>query len=217
MAGRTRTTKKLAQRIDRNYFKNRFPFTRWRFNLSLVLTAIGVLWLAWHAVAKNPHPYTSGPISVRHAIFSDNCAACHVRNGTFVPSVTDQACSTCHNGPAHQAQETFAPECTSCHVEHKGALALTRADSATTPSARLQYQVAPKSMVYVSYSEGFKAGGFNFVQNNANPTQYPFDPEHVKAYEIGTKNELFDNRVVLNVAADVATILVTPRLRTAGR
>jgi hypothetical protein len=126
MAGRTRTTKKLAQRIDRNYFKNRFPFTRWRFNLSVLLTGIGVLWLAWHAVARNPSPYTSGPISVRHAIFSDNCAACHVRNGVFAESVTDQACSTCHNGPVHRAQQTFVPECTSCHLEHKNAVLLTR-------------------------------------------------------------------------------------------
>ena len=39
MAGRTRTTKKLAQRIDRNYFKNRFPMPRWRFYLAAGLTA----------------------------------------------------------------------------------------------------------------------------------------------------------------------------------
>ena len=30
MAGRTRTTKKLAQRIDLNYFKRAYPIPRWR-------------------------------------------------------------------------------------------------------------------------------------------------------------------------------------------
>jgi iron complex outermembrane recepter protein len=81
-----------------------------------------------------------------------------------------------------------------------GALRLERQDHAVSPSARLQYQLAPQSMAYFSYSKGFKAGGFNFAQNTADPTQYPFAPETVKAYEVGLKNELFNNRFVLNMA-----------------
>jgi predicted CXXCH cytochrome family protein len=163
MAGRTRTTKKLAQRIDRNYFKNRFPFTRWRLNLSILLTGIGVLWLAWHAVAKNPHPYTSGPISVRHAIFSDNCAACHVRNGTFAPSVTDQACSTCHNGPAHQAQQAFVPECTSCHVEHQGAVVLTRTNDKACTQCHADLKTKDGKLNVAAHIDSFNSGHPEFT------------------------------------------------------
>jgi hypothetical protein len=67
MAGRTRTTKKLAQRIDRNYFKNRFAFARWRQYLSYALTAAGLVWLGSQAVANRQKPYSSGPIAVSHA------------------------------------------------------------------------------------------------------------------------------------------------------
>jgi hypothetical protein len=133
MAGRTRTTKKLAQRINQNYFKNRFPLTQWRFRLSLGLTAIGLLWLAWHAFARSPKVYSSGAIASSHAVFGDNCGACHVNRGALTKAVTDQACESCHDGPIHQAQQTAMPACSECHVEHQGRLSLARtSDQACT-------------------------------------------------------------------------------------
>jgi hypothetical protein len=32
----------------------------------------------------------------------------------------------CHDGPIHKAQQTFTPTCYTCHVEHKGAIDLTK-------------------------------------------------------------------------------------------
>jgi len=40
-----RTTKKLAQRIDLNYFKRPHPFRQWRFWLSVCIPAAAILWL----------------------------------------------------------------------------------------------------------------------------------------------------------------------------
>lgn len=52
-------------------------------------------------------------------------------------------------------------------------------------------------MVYLSYSEGFKAGGFtSFGPNRA----LPFDPETVKNTEFGFKLEMWDQRMRVNGA-----------------
>lgn len=82
-----------------------------------------------------------------------------------------------------------------------GAVSLDRTDNALMPSVRAQYELADDVMAYASYSRGFKAGGFNVADTTASPANFPFDPEHVDAYEIGFKSELFDRRLTLNVAA----------------
>lgn len=51
-----------------------------------------------------------------------------------------------------------------------------------------------ETMLYASYSTGFKGGGVN---GPASPV-LTYDPENVKAYEIGTKNSLLDNRLQFN-------------------
>ena len=123
MAGRTRTTKKLAQRINLDYFKTLHGIPRWRRILSAVFTVAGLLWLGWHGVRGNPKPYDAGPVGHAHALFSQKCNACHVSGG-FQHTATDQACLACHDGPIHHSEQTFAPACADCHVEHKGAMRL---------------------------------------------------------------------------------------------
>ena len=93
MAGRTRTTKKLAQRINLNYFKSVRGIPRWRRILSAVLTAIGLAWLGWHALAGSPKPYNAGPIAHAHALLGQKCSACHVAQAGFQRTATDQAVS----------------------------------------------------------------------------------------------------------------------------
>jgi hypothetical protein len=43
---RTRTTKKLAQRIDLNYFKRPTPLKRAKLWLSLLLPLLALVWIA---------------------------------------------------------------------------------------------------------------------------------------------------------------------------
>lgn len=75
----------------------------------------------------------------------------------------------------------------------------TRTDDAFTPRVILAWEPNPDLNLYVSYSQGFKGGGFdprgNFV--NADVRQ-GFRPEFVDSYEIGAKTTLFDGRVRIN-------------------
>jgi iron complex outermembrane receptor protein len=81
-----------------------------------------------------------------------------------------------------------------------GTLALNRQDEALLPSAGLQYQLDRDVMAYASFSRGFKAGGFNVAALTADPANYPYNPEHVNAYEVGLKSELLDRHLLLNLA-----------------
>ena len=60
------------------------------------------------------------------------------------------------------------------------------------------------TLVYASYSRGYKGGGFNppitaVLSAAGIPPQ--FEPEFIDAFEIGTKNTLFDQRLQANVTA----------------
>ncbi len=82
-----------------------------------------------------------------------------------------------------------------------GSVALNRSDKALMPSVRLQYQFDRDVMAYASYSRGFKAGGFSVADVTAVASNFPFNPEHVNAYEIGLKSEFANRHVLLNLAA----------------
>lgn len=74
-----------------------------------------------------------------------------------------------------------------------------RDDDAWMPSARIQYRFDP-GMVYLSYSNGFKAGGFNVADTTGVAGNVPFAAEHVDAYEAGLKSKWFGGRLVLNLS-----------------
>lgn len=77
---------------------------------------------------------------------------------------------------------------------------------AWTPKIGLEWQIQPSFMTYVSFTEGFKSGGFNAIAPNTNtgtgveggPIAY--NPEKVKSYEAGFKYQTNDNRFRLNGA-----------------
>ena len=64
------------------------------------------------------------------------------------------------------------------------------------PLVTLAYDLTDKVNVYAKYSTGYRAGG----ASSRSLTYRSFAPEEVKAYEIGLKSDLFDNRVRLNAA-----------------
>ena len=78
---RSRTTKKLAQRIDLNYFLEPRPLRQWRFRLSLAALALALAWIGWHAARRDNDVYSAGKLSAAHAVFSNRCSACHVTAG----------------------------------------------------------------------------------------------------------------------------------------
>jgi hypothetical protein len=113
---RTRTTKKLAQRIDLNYFKRPTPLKRAKLLLSLLVPALALVWIAWLVYAKNSRVYSSGGMSAAHAILGNDCAACHVQKaGVFAEKAENSACLSCHDGPVHHAAKTPPLACAQCH------------------------------------------------------------------------------------------------------
>ncbi|MBQ1541375.1 MAG: TonB-dependent receptor [Caulobacteraceae bacterium] len=70
-------------------------------------------------------------------------------------------------------------------------------------TGRLNIDWSPKlsftdrTLIYASYSRGYKGGGFNPPAAVASPPTYA--PEFVDAYEIGTKNTLLNGSLLLNL------------------
>jgi hypothetical protein len=129
---RTRTTKKLAQRIDLNYFKRPHPLRHWRFVLSMTLPVLAVLWLAWYGIRRDDRVYSAGSLSSAHAVLTRQCAACHVTHaGFFSEKVADQKCLSCHDGSIHHATQIFTPACASCHTDHRGSIRLAATSDAS--------------------------------------------------------------------------------------
>ena len=71
-----------------------------------------------------------------------------------------------------------------------------------TPMASLSYDVGERSMVYFTYSEGYRDGGFPARFTGVVPIPLPnYEPEFVENYEVGYKTTLLDGRLRVNAAA----------------
>ena len=102
-----------------------------------------------------------------------------------------------------------------------GCLFLTTNDferkfTSTTKSASMQYRFNEGAMAYVSWSEGFKSGGYNQRYNAAPPGNAPisFGAETAESFEIGLKLDPTDT-LRINLAAfstDYDDIQMTYRL-----
>src|SRR5579862_9291432 len=155
MAGRTRTTKKLAQRIDLNYFKRAYPLPRWKRTLSIAAVGVGVAWLGWGALTGKQSAFNAGPLAHGHLILTNNCSSCHVSIVWFGTRATENACLACHNAPMHQAKQTFTPACTSCHVEHQGTFRLAVTDDASCTQCHGSLKTADGRMQFAASISSF--------------------------------------------------------------
>ena len=68
-----------------------------------------------------------------------------------------------------------------------------------SPRLGAQYSFTDNVMTYVSYSEGFKSGGF-FGRITSGSNVRKFNPEEVSTYEIGLKSTWLDQRLRANAA-----------------
>ena len=73
-------------------------------------------------------------------------------------------------------------------------------DNAVTGRIAIDWKARENLMIYASFAKGYKGGGFNggFVTNIAQ--WIPYEPEEVKAYELGFKSDWLDRRLILNGA-----------------
>ncbi|WP_084399934.1 TonB-dependent receptor domain-containing protein [Henriciella aquimarina] len=68
-----------------------------------------------------------------------------------------------------------------------------------TYRAILDHKFAPGILGYISYSRGFKSGGYNLPEPGTQATQVAIRPEVLDAYEVGLKTTFFD-ALTFNVA-----------------
>ncbi|TNE37648.1 MAG: TonB-dependent receptor [Sphingomonadales bacterium] len=64
----------------------------------------------------------------------------------------------------------------------------------------LDYEIAPRQMLYASWARGFKSGGFTGRIGALADGDTPFGPEKVDTFEVGVKADFFDRRLRTNLA-----------------
>jgi hypothetical protein len=161
---RTRTTKKLAQRIDLDYFKRPSPLRRWRFLLSVAAPALAILWIAWYGVRSDRRVYSAGGLSSAHSVLTRQCSACHVSTlGFYDKKVIDQKCLACHDGPLHHATQAFTPSCASCHADHRGAIRLAATSNSNCTQCHAELATRGSSTGFVRNIDGFESNHPEFA------------------------------------------------------
>lgn len=66
----------------------------------------------------------------------------------------------------------------------------------TTWKVAIDWTVAEDHLLYFIASTGFRSGGFNF--GTTDPSELFYEPEDLLAFELGSKNRFFDERLQLN-------------------
>ncbi|WP_206244316.1 TonB-dependent receptor [Novosphingobium terrae] len=69
-----------------------------------------------------------------------------------------------------------------------------------TWKAGVEWDVAPRSLLYANVATGFKSGGIG-QYSTSQPALNIYKPETLTAYTMGSKNRFFDNRLQLNLEA----------------
>jgi len=73
-----------------------------------------------------------------------------------------------------------------------------------TPHVGIDFQINDSHMIYATYTEGFKSGGWN-TRATAAADMNLIESETAEAIEVGFKSELLDNRMTLNGAFFINT------------
>jgi hypothetical protein len=161
---RIRTTKKLAQRIDLNYFKRPTAYKRARLWFSLLAMLLALLWIAGRIALKDHRVYSSGRLSEAHAVLEKECAACHVQSvGAFSAKAQDSACLACHDGPPHHASPSQTPNCAQCHIEHRGRINLHAASNQSCAECHGDLRAAGGTSNYANAIHAFADGHPQFA------------------------------------------------------
>ena len=73
-----------------------------------------------------------------------------------------------------------------------------------TPKVGLDYRPTRDAMIYGSWSRGYRSGGFSSRASTAATASTPFQPETVDAFEVGTKLNMLDHKLQINLAGFVS-------------
>jgi hypothetical protein len=164
LARQERSAKKLAQRIDVGYLKRPHWLRRWRFLLGVAAPALALVWVAALALFGRQTVYSGGSMAASHAVFANQCALCHTTTlGFFRRHTSDQKCLECHDAPAHQSNQTFTPQCSSCHIEHQGPVKLARVNDVACAQCHADLRVAGGAPRFVAAVTTFPSGHPEFA------------------------------------------------------
>lgn len=136
----------------------------------------------------------------------DNKAYALYAQGTYTPSILDERLHlTAAARWSRDKRDAFLTNTTeliaSGRIIPGGSGRGSREYTNFSPSFTAAFDVTPTVNMYAKYSQGYKAGGYNIRSSSLAVFALGFEPEYVKAYEIGLKSEFWDRRVRLNVAA----------------
>ncbi|RLQ20646.1 TonB-dependent receptor [Seongchinamella sediminis] len=67
-----------------------------------------------------------------------------------------------------------------------------------TPKLGVEFQLNNDVMLYATWAEGYKAGGYNGLAATLAEAQKPFDQELVSSFEAGVKSDLLDQTLRIN-------------------
>ena len=70
--------------------------------------------------------------------------------------------------------------------------------------AGIDYQLNDDTLLYFTYADGYKSGGFNYRYVVPRLDPLPFDPETLESYEVGVKWQGLDDRLRINAAGFVS-------------
>lgn len=79
-------------------------------------------------------------------------------------------------------------------------LAGSRSETQFLPALSLQWDLGRATMLYASWSKGYKGGGFDEQLTSGSPDDWEFEEEEVDAWELGAKAVFAEQRANLNVA-----------------
>jgi outer membrane receptor protein involved in Fe transport len=72
----------------------------------------------------------------------------------------------------------------------------------TNLRAGINFKPRPHSLLYFSFAQGYREGGFNYEASDSKPNvPLTFDPDTLNNYELGFKTEVLDGRLIWNTAA----------------
>ena len=215
MPGRTRTTKSLAGRIQGAYYKKVFPIPRWRTLLSRGFLLVGLVWIAWYALARNSTIYSSGPLTKAHSTLGRDCGSCHNQGQGIAKTVTDPKCLSCHDGPVHSVRQVSTPACSSCHLEHRGTQTLLDSSNEACVNCHSNLQVTSGTPTVAVAIKSFTDGHPEFSSATAkDPGQIKFNHKvHLKKQLRGlTGNvEMACTDCHKTIAPEISDVAFSPR------
>ncbi|WP_375207827.1 TonB-dependent receptor [Hyphococcus sp.] len=115
-----------------------------------------------------------------------------MQGGGFAPYILEDVMDEMGN--------VVIPSFSSLGIPEPGPLEVSGGSNRLTGRAIIDWKPTDETLVYASYSRGYRAGTFNgYAYGSANQV-YFVPPETVNAYELGFKSRFFDNRVQINGA-----------------